>query len=197
MHEHKAAAKMVLNSFYVDDMLGGQNTEAEAIQIHRELNALLKKGGFELAKWATNSPEVNIAINGSNKNNINLDKEATNAVLGLEWCHHTDTFQFRIQNLPAITQFTKRMILADIARLYDPLRYLSPVVITAKILIQVLWKLRVDWDEGVGESAALTPAHFLIGDIESFEPIQTTPKNRSGILGSVGKGICHYTNAPE
>lgn len=171
MHDHKAAAEMVLNSFYVDDMLGGHDTEAEAIHMHRELSVLLRKGGFELAKWTTNSPEVNAIINDNNQSSINLDKEATNAVLGLEWCHSSDTFQFRIQSPPASNQFTKRMILADIARLYDPLGNLSPVVITAKVLIQELWRLRIDWDEVVDEKISAQWRRFC-SELKAIEQIR-------------------------
>lgn len=85
MKEHRAAAEAILDSFYVDDMLGGQDTVEKAIEMHRELTTLLRKGQFELAKWATNSPELNSVINGSSADTIDIDPDQTNAVLGLMW----------------------------------------------------------------------------------------------------------------
>ncbi|CAB3248528.1 unnamed protein product [Arctia plantaginis] len=40
----------------------------------------------------------------------------------------------------------------DIQRLFDPLGWISPAIITAKILIQNIWKERLGWDEEVGKS---------------------------------------------
>lgn len=44
---------------------------------------------------------------------------------------------------------TKRSILSCIAQIFDPLGLLRPVIVTAKIIIQKLWKLRIDWDESL------------------------------------------------
>lgn len=41
---------------------------------------------------------------------------------------------------------TKRMILSDIARLYDPMGWISPCVIVGKILMQEIWKQNQTWD---------------------------------------------------
>ncbi|CAH2039956.1 unnamed protein product, partial [Iphiclides podalirius] len=41
---------------------------------------------------------------------------------------------------------TKRKVLSDIARLYDPIGWIAPIVITAKVFIQRLWKECLDWD---------------------------------------------------
>ncbi|KAL7732909.1 hypothetical protein ACLKA6_006030 [Drosophila palustris] len=36
--------------------------------------------------------------------------------------------------------------LSTIARLFDPMGWLSPIVLTAKMLMQVLWKTKLKWD---------------------------------------------------
>lgn len=42
---------------------------------------------------------------------------------------------------------TKRVVLSETARLFDPLGWLIPVVMRAKLTIQALWMRRVEWDQ--------------------------------------------------
>ena len=42
---------------------------------------------------------------------------------------------------------TKRVILSFIARLFDPLGFLNPYIMVAKVLFQELWALGLQWDE--------------------------------------------------
>ena len=49
------ASEAVLNSFYVDDCLLSVDDETEAINLVRNLVALLDDGGFRLPKWSSNS----------------------------------------------------------------------------------------------------------------------------------------------
>ncbi|GFY19430.1 uncharacterized protein TNCV_4128171 [Trichonephila clavipes] len=43
--------------------------------------------------------------------------------------------------------FSKRDVLSEIARFYDPLGLIGPIVTKAKIFIQELWKIKLDWTE--------------------------------------------------
>lgn len=49
--------------------------------------------------------------------------------------------------LPPIKAITKREILLTISKLFDPLGLLSPIMVKAKIIIQKLWSVKLDWDE--------------------------------------------------
>lgn len=42
---------------------------------------------------------------------------------------------------------TKRSLLSDVAKLFDPLGWLAPVIIKAKIMFQALWLLKLEWDD--------------------------------------------------
>jgi hypothetical protein len=44
-------------------------------------------------------------------------------------------------------KITKRGILFNITRLIDLLGLLGPVIVIAKILMQQLWKLKINWDD--------------------------------------------------
>ena len=42
---------------------------------------------------------------------------------------------------------TKRQLLSNAAKLFDPVGWLDPIVINFKILLQKFWTRGVDWDE--------------------------------------------------
>ena len=44
---------------------------------------------------------------------------------------------------------TKRMILSVVYGIYDPLGFLTPLIIKAKVLLKKLWCCKLDWDETV------------------------------------------------
>lgn len=72
--------------------------------------------------------------------------------LGIHWIPSLDKFGFKVQLTPLKEPITKRTLLSDIARLFDPLGWLTPTIILAKIILQQLWKLGLDWDENIQPS---------------------------------------------
>ncbi|CAK1598356.1 unnamed protein product [Parnassius mnemosyne] len=73
-------------------------------------------------------------------------------VLGIFWNRCTDNFEYVINLTDPEEHVTKRKVLSDVARLYDPIGWIAPVIITAKIFIQKLWKACLDWDEKLPEN---------------------------------------------
>ena len=57
-YQFPLAKDHVLNSFYVDDLLAGADSPEDALQLQRQLRQLLFKGGFDLRKWRSSSPQV-------------------------------------------------------------------------------------------------------------------------------------------
>jgi len=43
----------------------------------------------------------------------------------------------------------KRSILSRITLIFNPLGLIGPITVTAKIIIQDLWRLKLDWDESI------------------------------------------------
>ncbi len=53
---------------------------------------------------------------------------------------------------------TKRGLVSDVAKTFDGLGWFSPSTTIAKVLMQRLWELKVDWDDSVPET--FTPPGF-------------------------------------
>ncbi|XP_076660394.1 uncharacterized protein LOC143363739 [Halictus rubicundus] len=51
---------------------------------------------------------------------------------------------------------SKRYVLSQVAKLFDPLGWLAPATIRGKIFLQQLWQHRLDWDEQLPSTAAET-----------------------------------------
>ena len=67
------------------------------------------------------------------------------------WNNHTDMFTLKVKPELLLSQepamLSKRTILSQVARIYDPIGFASAFLIRAKIGLQELWEKGVGWDE--------------------------------------------------
>ncbi|XP_076396216.1 uncharacterized protein LOC105664283 [Megachile rotundata] len=137
------------NDCYVDDLLTGTDSIEKALELKDQLISLLKCGGFEFHKWASNKHELVIeSKNKDQKQNICLNNE-TKKLLGVHWDSIEDIIVYSIKPFNNNERLTKRSILSQIAQLFDPLGLIGPIIIVAKIMMQELWKANLNWDESV------------------------------------------------
>ncbi|XP_043267662.1 uncharacterized protein [Venturia canescens] len=112
---------------YVDDIYGGADQLADLITQAEQLIGICTAGCFPLAKWQSNHPELLTAVGAtSSTENARVFEECETKVLGLAWFPHTDVFKFTVHKYTAGDGITKRIILSEIAQLYDPLGFFSP-----------------------------------------------------------------------
>ncbi|GFX65691.1 uncharacterized protein TNCV_4093831 [Trichonephila clavipes] len=62
------------------------------------------------------------------------------------WDPKVDCLTYKVKISDKVN-FSKRDVLSEIARLYNPLRLIGPIVTKVKIFIQELWKIKLDWSE--------------------------------------------------
>lgn len=96
--QHPHASQIIQNDSYVDDIVSGENSVEDALKYQNDLIQLLSKGGFELHKWASNSPELLSHLPSSRLKltPLSLDDTVSLKILGLQWNPHTDTFSYKI-----------------------------------------------------------------------------------------------------
>ncbi|KAL6419300.1 hypothetical protein ACFW04_013939 [Cataglyphis niger] len=114
---------------YVDNILTGAPTIEEAMDLQRQLIELCTAGGFPLRKWSANDPRLLARIAPEHR--------AQRDLLFL-----------------TVAAYTKRSVLSLTARLFDPLGWLAPTVIRAKVMFQSTWLRGATWDTPLEEADA-------------------------------------------
>ncbi|UYV84326.1 hypothetical protein LAZ67_X001851 [Cordylochernes scorpioides] len=150
---YPVASEIVKRDFYVDDLLTGADTVEEAHVLIRQIIALLAEGGFPIRKWVSNSPKILEFLPKYQKGiNLSFDIKDLPSVklLGILWDPTLDSFTIRVRP-PDIQVYSKRSLLSLIARIYDPLGWMAPLVIIFKIMLQKLWAKGCNWDERLPE----------------------------------------------
>ena len=150
------AASTVEDSMYVDDVLDSLETVESAQHLRHQLSALLAMAGFKLRKWSSNEPVVIEDVPKEDRlPTLELDKDILpkTKTLGVMWEAERDVFTFQVQQPPVDNKaHTKRNVLSAIASLFDPLQFLAPFTVRAKVLMQEIWMAGVDWDDKLPEN---------------------------------------------
>ncbi|XP_008189505.1 uncharacterized protein LOC103311612, partial [Acyrthosiphon pisum] len=147
-HKFPLARKILSTQTYVDDIVSGDDTVSALLQRQADLVQLLMQAGFELKKWSSNSREVLRHIpQGDHAVQPSFDPKDDMSVkiLGLHWDPVTDTFSYHTSPVPLTV--TKRVVLSTIAKLYDPVGAIAPIIFWAKSLMQTIWQSGLDWDD--------------------------------------------------
>ncbi|GBN27941.1 hypothetical protein AVEN_216327-1 [Araneus ventricosus] len=150
------AATVLDSDFYMEDVLTGGDSLEEVRELQIQLIRLLARAVMELHKWRTNAS--NLRSNISEEKEYSFSCSSETKALGILWDHLTDCFSFKVLPSP---QNTKRAVLSNIARIFDPLGLLGPVITVAKIFLQRLWKLKIDWNDSLPEREAEELERFL------------------------------------
>ena len=143
------AVETVLKSAYMDDSLDSAENDDQEIRLYHELKDLRGKANMQARKWVPNSSKVLAEIPEEDQTlemTISENNTPTTKTLGLSWNSKDDLFTILMAS-PRRLQITKRNVLRKIATVFDPLGFISPFVVIAKMLLQELWSRGYGWDD--------------------------------------------------
>lgn len=181
------AAKVILTDFYMDDAITGAENAEKAIEIYQEIATLLGKAGMRIRKWCSNSTKFLESVPKEDQDTlVRIGEEEFTKTLGLRWETNCDNFLF-IHEAPAVVKkWTLRSVTSTMAKVFDPLGLICPVVVKMKIMIQRLWILKLNWDEPL-PLAETTAWHDFMLEMPSLSEIRI-PR----FVGGLGNGRRHY-----
>ena len=142
--QYPIGSDVLKTDLYVDDLLTGSETIHDLQRKKQDIIEILSKAGLELAKWNSNSSDL--CPSNADEISLNTAEDDITKALGMSWKPRPDTFCFRFDfHSPDVA--TKRTVMSIIARIFDMLGLLAPIVIRCKIILQELWLQNLSWDD--------------------------------------------------
>ena len=139
-HNFPRASIILKKYLYVANLLTGADTIEETKKIRDEMINLLNFGGFPLRQWGANDSRI---LDGIEKEkiipNLSLYKDQYVKALGIMWDAKSDCIIYTAKQIILETTISKRTILTEIAKIFDPLALLGPIILYAKRIMQKLW----------------------------------------------------------
>ncbi|XP_048485725.1 uncharacterized protein LOC125490479 [Plutella xylostella] len=179
---HPLAHRAVTQSRYMDDFVDSFNSPEEAREVVDQLRHVHAQAGFSLRSWSSSDPavlrDVPEELHARQPATLPVGSSCDSKILGLLWDAARDQLAFSTSMCRVPTEVraqtrapTKREALSAVMSIFDPLGLLSHFSITAKILLQDLWRMRLDWDEPLPEEEAATFGRWLRG-LDELDALQ-------------------------
>ena len=191
----------VMRDFYVDDLLKSFETTSQAVEITKELQELLAKGGFQLTKVMSNEHEVLNAFAPEHRPpaikdlDLNLNSLPMDRALEIHWDVEADTFNLVVSGKSQPE--TWKGVISSIANIYDPLGLVGPLILPGREINQELCRLKYDWNDRLPDELAVRWRDWKKGlaSLTSYSiPRSFTPRD----FGKVERAeLHHFTDASE
>lgn len=142
----------------------GSDSSQRARQLQTQISQILKNYGFNLRKWCSNKSSLleNISLED---HEVKWDPQTNSNIiktLGIIWNSTTDSFQISCQTkLPDNSHHTKRSVSSSAGSIFDPLGLVMPIVVIAKLILQELWQLNINWDHNIPQHLSEKWSAFL------------------------------------
>jgi hypothetical protein len=155
------AVEEIKENIFVDDVLSGEATVEKAAQLATDMKTVLATGGFPLRKFVSNKPEALRSMKdedlASHHAVLLTGEEFSTKTLGVKYLPNEDVLMFSFcDKMDNVETETRRTVLKQLHRVYDPMGMLSPFTLKAKQMFQRSWIVTGDWDDPLPEELATT-----------------------------------------
>ena len=123
-------------------------TSEEAADLANELRNALSSYGFRLRKWLSNCERALLKVDRCEKyKELLLERTTSQRVLGVHWDIVVNEFRIKV-DMPR-KPCTRQGILSASHSLFDPLRFVAPMLVEIKLLLREM--KGDDWDAAMSE----------------------------------------------
>ena len=151
----RVASESMLKSFYADNLPKSVITTEETVNLAKEIADVMQRGGFKLTEFISNDKDVMnslpVAERAKSFQNASFNDNINERTLGVKWDVTKDVFTFDTVKVKE-EDITKRNILKIVASIFDTVGFVAAFLVTGKIFLQELWRLKVDWDDSITKS---------------------------------------------
>ena len=147
---HPLGAVTIRDSSLVDDCMDSVPDEDLARQLVRELKEILSYCGMTIHKWVCSHEGV---VPGPKETLILRDPEVDSEfpggkALGICYDPHKDEFRYQAKERCA-ELWTRRKALGFYMSIYDPLGFILPILMVARVLFQETWYAEQSWENSL------------------------------------------------
>ena len=136
-------AQILNRDLYIDNLVSGMPSCHEAVEYYKETKRIFNAASMNMCKWSSNSAYVMTKVESKDKNDDLVVK-----VLGMRT--QLDELRYPyLNNLQIHEKLTKRTMRKYSAGIFDPAGYIGPALLKPKLLIQRLYKEKIEWDDRV------------------------------------------------
>ncbi|GFY40575.1 uncharacterized protein TNIN_428121 [Trichonephila inaurata madagascariensis] len=149
--EQGYVAQKLSKSFYIENCVTSVDNERELVDFVKCSTKILADAKMDLRLW-TYGPVGEAMRSALDGLNAESTSENIVPVLGIVWDRKGDTLYVECKTVLVSENLSKREILSLTQAMFDPLGFLTPVLLTAKLLLQEMWACGVGWDTPLTEN---------------------------------------------
>ena len=141
------------NIFFVDNLVTTSNDVQELINVYHESVSRFGQVGFDLRSCNTNNSELRALM--KQECNYITHNNQYDKVLGYRYDADIDIIKLSKSKLDSIAK-SKRAVLSQTSKIFDPLSFCAPVTVRGKILVSSLWTTNKNdnhWDQEISAEA--------------------------------------------
>ncbi|UYV61846.1 hypothetical protein LAZ67_1006840 [Cordylochernes scorpioides] len=137
--EFGALPQKLMECLYIDNCVTSVDTEAELVDLVEKSTEIFAKAKMDLRMWQFGPIHRVKEVYSRLPPSVDIERSEEASVLSMKWDLLEDTLNVTPKFGVIINSLSKRDLLSHTQQIFDPIGFLAPVLLPAKLLIQQAW----------------------------------------------------------